>query len=85
MERYDHDQKEWLDADLIGSYDVLSRSTSDHLANGFPLLVIKPCNDTIFIENKYSAVLFAYVLRVLDDRTVYVFINGDKLPDSAFR
>ena len=29
MERHDHDQKKWLDADLIGSYDALSRSASD--------------------------------------------------------
>ena len=36
MEQHDHDQKEWLDADLTGSYDVLSRSASDHLAAIFP-------------------------------------------------
>ena len=35
MKRHDHDQKEWLDADLIGSYDALSRSASDHLADSF--------------------------------------------------
>ena len=59
MERHDHDQKEWLDADLIASYDALSRSASDHLADSF-------------------------VLGVIDDMTVYVFINGDKLPYSEF-
>ena len=40
-EQHDHDEKEWLDADLIGSYDALSRSASDHLADSFPLLLIK--------------------------------------------
>ena len=90
MERHDHDQKEWLDADLIGSYDALSRSASDHLADSFPLLLIKPCSDNILmygmehIEDKYSAVIVTFVLRVIDDMTVYVFINGDKLPDSEF-
>ena len=90
MERHDHDQKEWLDADLIGSYDALSRSASDHLADSFPLLLIKPCSDNILmygmqhIEDKYSAVIVTFVLRVIDDMTVYVFINRDKLPDSEF-
>ena len=36
------------------------------------------------IEDKYYVVIVTFVLRVLDDMTVYVFINGDKLPDSAF-
>ena len=27
---------------------------------------------------------FTFVLRVIDDMTVYVFINRDKLPDSEF-
>ena len=36
------------------------------------------------IEDKYSAVIVAFVLRVIDDMTVYVFINGDKLSDSEF-
>ena len=86
MERH-----EWLDADLIGSYDALSRSASDHLAGSFPLLLIKPCSDNILmygmqqhIEDKYSAVIVTFVFRVIDDMTVYVFINGDKLSDSEF-
>ena len=49
MERHDHDQKEWLDADLIGSHDVLSRSASDNLAASFPLLLIKRCSDNILM------------------------------------
>ena len=36
------------------------------------------------IEDKYSAVIVTFVLRVIDDMTVYVFINGDKLADSEF-
>ena len=90
MERHNHDQKEWLDADLIGSNDALSRSASDHLADSFPLLLIQLCSDNILmygmqhIEDKYSAVIVTYVLRVIDDMTVYVFINGNKLPDSEF-
>ena len=89
MERHDHDQKEWLDVDLIGSYDALSSSASDHFADSFPLLLIKPCSDNILvygmqhIEDKYSVIVTS-VLRVIDDMTVYVFINGDKLPDSEF-
>ena len=47
MERQDHDRKEGLDVDLTGSYDVLSRSVSDHLATIFPLLLIKPCTDNM--------------------------------------
>ena len=84
----DHDQKELLDADPIGSYDALSRSASDNLADIFPLLFIKPCSDNILmygmqhIEDKYSAVIVTVVL--VDDMTVYVFINGDKLSDSEF-
>ena len=35
-------------------------------------------------EDKYSAVIVTFVLRVIDDLTVYVFINWDKLPDSEF-
>ena len=90
MERHDHDHKEWLDADLIGSYDALSRSASDHLEDSFPLLLIKPCSDNIRMygmqhnEDKYSAVIVTFLLRVIDDMTVYVFINGDKLPDKEF-
>ena len=90
MERHDHDQKEWLDADLIGSYDALSRSASDHLADSFPLLLIKPCRNNILmygmqlIEDKYSVVIVTFVLRVIDDMTVYVFINGDTLPANEF-
>ena len=57
MERHDHDQKEWLDADLIASYDALSKSL-----------------ETSF-EDKYSAVIFYFVLRALDAMTVYMFIN----------
>ena len=34
------------------------------------------------IEDIYPAVIVTFVLRVIDDMTVYVFINGDKLPDS---
>ena len=41
--------------------------------------------DLQHIEDKHSAVIVTVVLRVLDDMTVYVFINGEKLPDSAFR
>ena len=80
MERHDHDQKEWLDADLIGSYDALSKSASDHLADSFPLLLIKPCSDNIrmygmqHIEHKYSTVIVTFVI---DHMTVYVFINGE--------
>ena len=91
MERHDHDQKEWLYTDLIGLYGVLSRSASDHLTTSFPLLLVKPCSYNILmygmqhIEDKYSAVIVTFVLRVLDDMTVSVFINGDKLPDSEFR
>ena len=36
------------------------------------------------IEDKYSTVIVTFVLRVIDDMTVYVFINGDKLSDSEF-
>ena len=36
------------------------------------------------IEDKYSAVIVTFVLRVIDDMTAHVFINGDKLPDSKF-
>ena len=56
------------------------------MADRFPLLLIKPCSDNIFmqhIEDKYS-VIVTFVLRVIDDMTVYVFINVDKLPDSEF-
>ena len=69
MERHDHDQKEWLDADLIGSYDALSRSASDHLADSFPLLLIKLCSDDIpmygmqHIEDTYSVVIVTFVLK----------------------
>ena len=35
MERHDHDQKEWLDADLIGSYDALSRVIDDMIVYVF--------------------------------------------------
>ena len=68
MERHDHDQNEWLDADLIGSFDVLSRSASDHLETSFPLLLIKPCSDNNrmygmqHIEDKYSAVIVTFIL-----------------------
>ena len=37
------------------------------------------------IKDKYSAVIVTFVLRVIDDMTIDVLINGDKLPDSAFR
>ena len=40
---------------------------------------------TQHIEGKYTAVIVTFVLRVFDYMTVYVFINGDKLPDSAFK
>ena len=49
---------------------------------------IKPCSDNILmygmqhIKDKYSAVIVTFVLGVIDDMTVYVFINGNKLPDS---
>ena len=62
----------------------------DHLADSFPLLLIKPCSDNILmygmqhIEDKYSTVIVTFVLRVIDDMTVYVFLNGDKLSDSEF-
>ena len=49
MERQDHDQKERLDVDPIGSYDVISRCASDHLAASLPLLLIKPCCDNIIM------------------------------------
>ena len=57
-----------VDADLIGSYDVISGSASDHLATSFPLLLIKPCSYTIImygmrhIEDKYSAVMLLSTL-----------------------
>ena len=35
MERHNHDQKEWLDADLIGSYDALSRVIDDMTVHAF--------------------------------------------------
>ena len=76
---------------MLGSYDALSRSASDHLAGSFQLLLIKPYSNNILmygmqhIDDTYSAVIVTCVLRVLDDMTVYVFINGDKLPDSEFR
>ena len=69
MERHDHDQKEWLDADPIGSYDALSISANDHMADSFPLLLIKPCGDNVLmygmqhIEDKYSAVIVIFVLK----------------------
>ena len=73
MARHDRDQKEWLDADLIGSYDVISKSASYHLVIRFPLLLMKPCRKNILMYgmqhtgDKYSAVIFSFVLRVLDD------------------
>ena len=89
MERHDHDQKEWLDADLIGSYDALSRSASDHLADSFPLFLIKPCSDNIrmygmqHIEDNYTAVIVTFVLRGIDDMTVYAFIKAPN--DTAYK
>ena len=80
-----------VDADPIESNDILSRSASDHLATSFSLLLIKPCCDNIImygmqhIDDKHSAIIVTFVLRVLDHMTVYVFLNGDKLPDSACR
>ena len=68
MKRHKHDQKDWLDDYLIGSYDVLSKSTSDHVGTSFPLLLIKPCSDHICmygmqqIEDKYPAVIVTFVL-----------------------
>ena len=49
MERHDHDQKEWLDADLIGLYDVLSKSASEPLATSFLFVLIKPCSENILM------------------------------------
>ena len=49
MERHDHDQKVWLDADLIGLYNVLSKSASDHLTTILPLVLIKPFSDNILM------------------------------------
>ena len=34
---------------MIGSYDILSRCASDHVATSFPLLLIKPCSDIILM------------------------------------
>ena len=82
--------RKWLNTYLIVLYDDLSKSASDHFTTSFPLILIKQCSDNILlygmqhIEDKYSVVKFYFVLRVLDDMTVYVFINEDRLPDSAF-
>ena len=60
------------------------------MSDNFPLLLIKPCSNNIrmygmqHIEAKYSAGIVTFVLGVIDDMTVYVFINGNKLPDSEF-
>ena len=50
-----------------------------------------PCSDDMLmygmqhIEDKYSAVIVTFILRVLNGMTVYVSINIYKLPDSEFR
>ena len=81
MERHDHDQKEWLDADLLDHmmpYQdllVIIWQIAFHCFSSTHIVIIFLCST---YKDKYSAVSITFVLRVIDDMAVYV------LPDSEF-
>ena len=91
MKRNKAEQDDWLESDLIGTYDHMTSYIADHLTVNHPSMISKKCDDHILlykldnIEHKYHSPGIALAIRFFMDLSIRVFLCGERIPDSGMK